>query len=103
LFFLSIETKILSDNHKNFIWIPTDLKKVLFDYGHSKFIECNSTMANLNQKLYPIESRQNIIQNDKIIPGLKFIKKILEGFQKKYWLASGGLLGIFFFLLLNCN
>ena len=75
------------------IWIPIDIKKFLFDYSHSKFIECNSTMANYNLQKYPDKSQQNKDLNNKINPGLIYIKKILESSYKKYWIASGSLLG----------
>ena len=81
------------------IWIPIDIKKFLFDYSHSKFIECNSTMANYNLQKYPDKSQQSTLLHNNVKPGLFQIKKVLESSYKKYWIASGGLLGWYYYLL----
>ena len=75
------------------MWVPTNINKYLYDYSHSKFIECNSAMAKENLEKYPDRSFQDVELNKKIKPGLMEIKSILESSQKKYWIASGSLLG----------
>ena len=77
------------------ILAPIKLDQFLFDYKHSKFIECNKKYAeeSLNQmgSSYKINKENNI----KIKDGLKYIKSVLEGYKKTYWLAAGTLLGNF--------
>lgn len=76
--------------------VPFDLGKFLFDYKHSRFIECN--------RVYAKESIQKMngiyVADDKKIKsaqyGLSYVKSVLEGFKRNYWLAAGTLLGIRF-------
>ena len=91
--YFRVEMKIITDKHLEMMWVPNNIKKYLYDYSHSKFIECNSSMAKMNLDNYPNKSYQNIELNNKIRPGLMEIKNILETTYKKYWIASGSLLG----------
>ncbi len=70
-----------------------DLNKFLFDYGHSKFIECNRTLATYNLKSLGAKYNQNLKKNAMILPVMKYIASTLEGFGTQYWLAGGTLLG----------
>ncbi len=73
--------------------VPSKLDQFLFDYKHSKFIECNKIYAQeaLNRMgpSYKIDEENNL----KVKNGLKYIKSVLEGYKKTYWLAAGTLLG----------
>ena len=75
---------------------PTDLNKFLYDYKHSQFIECNKKYAS-ESKRYKNDQGESYesgdIQNLKARHGLNYVKSVLEGFRKNYWLAAGTLLG----------
>ena len=70
--------------------LPVNIKKFLFDYEHSRFIECNEVMAkaNLNNNY-----QQNLTQLKLIQPSLQYIVQFLESINKHYWLSGGTLLG----------
>jgi hypothetical protein len=88
-----IETRLILDKHLEIMWVPSNINKYLYEYSHSTFLECNSTMAQINLENYPNQSFQDQTLNNKIKPGLMSIKAILESSYKKYWIASGSLLG----------
>jgi hypothetical protein len=87
------ELKEYIDENSNLFRIPLDLDRYLFDYDHSKFIECNSSLAirsiQINEKKY----EQNAEKNAKISKVIEYISEKLENFSKHYWLAGGSLLG----------
>lgn len=76
----------------DYLLVPSNINKFLFDYNVSKFLECNRTMAlnlqNLNDKY-----RQDLIKNKMLLPVITHIMSTLEGLSKHYWLAGGTLLG----------
>ena len=74
--------------------IPKDTKRFLFDYEHSKFIECNRSMA-LNVAVKYKNYTQNEALNTRITPCMSYISQKLEKLKKRYWLAGGTLLGEF--------
>ncbi len=84
-------------NAKTRILVPLDIDQFLFDYKHSKFIECNKIYAQeaLHRMgpSYKIDEENNL----KVKNGLKYVKSVLEGYKKTYWLAAGSLLGNKFF------
>jgi hypothetical protein len=79
------------------MFIPSNLKKFLFDYNVSKFIECNRTLAVNNLRLLGDSYKQNVDRNKMLSPVMSHISKTLEGLYKHYWLAGGTLLGIFIY------
>jgi len=81
------------DENSNFFSIPSNLNRFLFDYDHSKFIECNSSLANRNIQVNGKKYEQNHEKNAKISKVIEYISEKLENFSKHYWLAGGSLLG----------
>ncbi len=75
------------------IQIPSDIKKFLFDYQHSKFIECNRKYAKESVKHMGDKYSANELQIIKARDGFVYVKSVLEGMRKNYWLAAGSLLG----------
>ena len=82
----SFTTNIYKDRELN-------LKRFLYDYEHSKFIECNKTSAERNLNIYGQNYRQTSEHLSRIMPGLQFLSQSLEKFYKNYTLISGTLLG----------
>lgn len=84
---------LLADITDYNVLIPSSIDQFLFDYKHSKFVECNKKYAQeaLNQmgSGYTINPETNL----KIKEGLKYVKSVLENYKKPYWLAAGTLLG----------
>jgi hypothetical protein len=81
---------------------PTDLNKFLYDYNHSKFIECNRKYAEESRRYKQNQGEKyqsEDIQKLKARHGLNHVKSVLEGLRKNYWLAAGTLLGTLNFLL----
>ena len=77
----------------NFILIPANIKKFIFDYNVSKFIECNRTLADHNLRVIGEKYKQNEERNKMLLPVMSHISKTLERLYKHYWLAGGTLLG----------
>ena len=82
------------------IKIPENIQSYLYDYSHSKFIECNHELSKLNFKLSNGSYNQNLTRNKLIMPCMNQIVSIMESMHKSYWLSSGSLLGILDFK--NC-
>ena len=72
--------------------IPSDVDKFLFDYRHSKFIECHSTSNNYNFT----NSMDGTYGTEKpsILPCMVHFASTLENNYKTYWLSYGSILGI---------
>lgn len=85
-------TSIIDENSILFI-IPTNVKRFLFDYDHSMFIECNKTLAERNLQINGVKYQQDVGKNFEISKTAGYITKSLENFHKHYWLAGGTLLG----------
>lgn len=83
---------IIDENHQEFN-VPSDFKKFLFDYDHSKFLECNSFLAKKNFEKLGTKYAQNEKKNNMISPVIEHISNSLEEYYKHYWLAGGTLLG----------
>ncbi len=75
------------------ISIPNNLRKFLYNYNHSRFLECLQNTENFNKKLIEKNEKQNITKNAMIKPYLKYLKDYFESLYKNYWLISGTLLG----------
>ena len=69
--------------------MPTNPGKFVYDYQYSKFIECNRTSADIVMQKYP----QNIEKNKNLISSMMYIRSVIEGMRKPYWLMSGTVLG----------
>lgn len=82
-----------TDENSFIFKIPNSLKRFLFDYDHSKFIECNSTLAKRRIQVDGVKYEQNREKNEQILKVIEYISEKLEGFSKHYWLAGGSLLG----------
>ena len=63
----------------------------MFDYKHSKFIECNK--INTEESVLQINEESDLYKNKKLVHDLKYVKSVLELNKKNYWLAAGTLLG----------
>ena len=76
---------------------PVDIRKFLFDYKHSKFIECNKEYAKQTGEYF---SKNNHVSDSKRFlnakHGLIYVTSALEEMEKNYWLAAGTLLGKIF-------
>lgn len=83
----------IQDKNFNKINVPLNVKKFLFDYSHSTFLECNEELAWQNLK---VNYTQNTLLNDLVSKGLNYISNSLESYYKNYWLAGGTLLGNLF-------
>jgi len=90
---------VIADKRPNLIFITSNPKRFAYDYEHSRFIECNTVSAQITMKKYP----QDWNKNRNILPSMIYIRNMIEGFYKKYWLMSGTLLGIFISTLLNID
>ena len=85
------EKSVIIDKGLNIeIIVPKDIKKFLFDYDHSKFIECNREMA---RDLISESYHQNQRINKEVEPNMIYITKKLESLNIHYWLSGGTLLG----------
>jgi hypothetical protein len=77
------------DQDSNSFNIPADIKKYLFEYDHSAFLECDLNLAGRIKK----EQKQDVKKNEEIEQSIDFITKKLEAFNVHYWLGGGTLLG----------
>ena len=91
----SFNLTLLNGINNDKIQVPSDIKQFLFDYKHSKFIECNKEYAKESVKKMGNNYTAGELQILKAQNGLVYVKSILEGFKKNYWLAAGTLLGNF--------
>ena len=69
--------------------VPLDIGNFLFQYQHSKFIECNHQLAESTHKI----QKQNPIKNIFYVSRYRYVRDLLESNKKIYWLMSGTLLG----------
>jgi hypothetical protein len=92
LTFLRFEITEIKDENMNLFLIPSDLGQFEFDYRHSKFIECNCTLA--RERITPTY-KQNLEKSSQALDVLNFATDYLESIQKQYVLFSGTLLGWF--------
>ena len=66
------------------------MKRFLFDYDHSVFLECNKKALSENEKQgYKLSS----VLHESVKPGLGYITDSLEMMYIRYWLSDGSLLG----------
>lgn len=79
----------IKDSENIQIYIPSPIKQFLFDYDHSKFIECNHKLSIINAK--DIEKNRNKLT--KVFNSLSYLTKSLESMHKHYALLEGTLLG----------
>ena len=68
----------------NKYYIPSNLDAFIFDYDHSKFIECNRILSQYVQKKSGPSYRQNIKRNRMISKVTEHISKTLQSFKKHY-------------------
>jgi hypothetical protein len=79
--------------------MPSNVEKFLFDYKHSRFIECDRALAKEASKRMGsayVATKKNLM-NAKI--SLAYITSVLEDSKTNYWLAAGSLLGNIIFYL----
>ena len=86
------ELEEVFDSKFNCLLIPINLEMFLFNYEHSKFLECNRTLA-VKVAEKNTNYSQNILLNQKTRPCMVYIAEKFEHLQKRYWLAAGTLLG----------
>jgi hypothetical protein len=90
--FRRFELSTLVDDQSDVrVLVPSNIKFFLFEYDHSKFLECNKALSkNISiDKGYKIDVKRDAI----IAKGLVYLASYLESIYKHYWLASGTLLG----------
>jgi len=87
---------IVDENGQNFN-VPSDIKKFLFDYNHSRFLECNTQLAKKNIEKLGKKYAQNENKNKMVTKVTEHMSGTLENFYKHYWLAGGTLLGLLLF------
>ncbi len=89
----NFELEEIFDKNFNSLKIPNNLEMFIFNYGHSKFIECNHQLSlNVSNKNYN-NYTQNETLDKKIRPCMNYIAEKFEFLKKRYWLAAGTLLG----------
>lgn len=81
----------MQDSRNNLIKVTENIDKFLFDYQHSKFIECNSELASNYTSSGKYEQKEDL--NKRITPCMIELADTLESMYKRYWLSSGTLLG----------
>ena len=81
------------DSLKHKIYVPSNIKKFLFDYEHSKFIECNRTMAEINRNSNKSYRSIQEEKEKKISVCLAYILNQLDSNYKRFWMVSGTMLG----------
>jgi hypothetical protein len=84
----------IQDSNIDQILVPDNIENYFYDYGHSKFIECNSELVSENYKRSNGEYRQNETKNELLMPCFLNITRELENMHKNYWLSSGSILGL---------
>lgn len=80
---------IVVENNSRYLIVPQDTSYFLYQYQHSKFIECNHELAETTSKT----QKQNPIKNIFYVSRFKYVRDLLESNKKIYWLMSGTLLG----------
>ena len=90
---LSFSLTTIVDSNYNEIKVPENIKRYLYDYDHSKFIECDQELAKNISSLYDGVLKQNDTMNKKLMPCMVKLVQTLEGMYKNYWLTSGTILG----------
>ena len=81
------------DSMFNEIKVMENIEKFMFDYEHSKFIECNNEMAKNITLMETGKYEQNKELNSKVFPCMIELVESIESLYKRYWLTSGALLG----------
>ena len=76
-------------------FIPSDIKRFLFDYSHSIMLECNYSLASENFRLSNGKYKQNLRKNSRILPGFQYMIQKFESTYTNYYLDSGTLLGFY--------
>ena len=94
IFFINIPCRFITfeitDTDSNKHHIPINMKRFLFDYDHSVFLECNKKALSENEKQgYKLSS----VLHESVKPGLGYITDSLEMMFIRYWLSDGSLLG----------
>jgi hypothetical protein len=92
----SFKLATIVDENQILFNLPSDIKKLLFDYNHSKFLECNTNLAKKNLEKIGKKYNQNEKKNKMISVVTEHLSETLEKFEKHYWLAGGTLLGRIF-------
>ena len=89
------EVNVVEDSFSHKTYIPSNIKKFLFDYEHSKFIECNRSMAKINRNLNKTNYGSKHKKREKEIPVcLEHMLNYLDKNYKRFWMVSGTMLGM---------
>ncbi|RNA30939.1 fukutin isoform X1 [Brachionus plicatilis] len=76
---------VVIEHKSRFFTVPLDTSHFLYQYKHSKFIECNQQLAESTYKI----QKQNVVKTTFFVSRFN----LLESNQKVYWLMAGTLLG----------
>jgi hypothetical protein len=91
------EQALAINNTVSRVRIPNDFDEFMFDYKRSRFLECNQTSAQITRNRLGTNVTEHDERSKRIGESLKYITSIFDSMKKTYWLASGSLLGGFFF------
>ena len=81
------------DDYSNKFKVTQNVKRLLFDYKNSRFIECDRSLANRNLVVNGSSYKQDLKKNGMISSKLEYVTSELENMHRHYWLAGGTLLG----------
>ncbi|RNA08703.1 fukutin isoform X4, partial [Brachionus plicatilis] len=79
---------VVIEYKSSFLTVPLDTDHFLYQYKHSKFIECNQQLAESTYKI----QKQNAAKNTFFVSRFSYVKDIMESNKKIYWLMAGTLL-----------
>jgi hypothetical protein len=75
-------------DQKRFLFrVPTDLDQFMYDYDHSKFVECDCDLAR------NATNKQDYGKNSKAMSLLAYVVDYLHSIQKHFFLFGGSLIG----------
>ncbi len=87
--------------------MPSNIKKFLYDYKYSKFLECNYKLAKKLKEKQGANYTENKERNVKILTGLRKFNEVMNDLYIPYTLFGGTLLGYvvsilyYHFIILN--
>jgi hypothetical protein len=79
----------LLDDDKNRYFCPSNIDLFIYDYGHSKYIDCNNNNPMASSD-FDIDRERNVI----VKKSLSYIISVIENLNKNYWLDGSSLLSL---------
>lgn len=84
--------RLVKINRLKYVYVPSNMRKFLFDYSHSVFVECNNE-KNVSMMVYNRNKKNSIKRNRAMLHGFRHVIDIIEFEQKNWWLDGSTLLG----------